>query len=149
MVIESYMLWVWLAVFIIMLIVEAVTQDLVSIWLALGAFISLILSIIPNIPYYIEIVVFVVVSFITLIFTRPLVKKMLKNQIRQTNADEFIGKEVIMLKDCNQDSSGEVKINDVIYTATSVDNKPISKGTHCLIVAINGNKLVVKKMEVI
>ena len=42
MVIESYMLWVWLAVFIIMLIVEAVTQDLVSIWLALGAFISLI-----------------------------------------------------------------------------------------------------------
>ena len=89
--IESYMLWVWLAVFIIAFIVEACTQDLVSIWFSVGALVSLILSIFDNIPYWVEIIVFVVVTAITFVLTRPLVKKVLKNQIRKTNVDEFVG----------------------------------------------------------
>ncbi len=145
--IEQYMLWVWLGVFIIALVVEAVTQDLVSIWFSAGAFVSLILSIIDGIPYWVEIIVFVVVSCLTLLLTRPVVKKMLKNQIRQTNADEFIGQKVVALKPISKDAAGEVKINDVIYQAIIADENSINAFEECQIVAIKGNKLVVKQIR--
>ena len=146
--IESYMLWVWLAVFIIAFIVEACTQDLVSIWFSVGALVSLILSIFDNIPYWVEIIVFVVVTAITFVLTRPLAKKVLKNQIRKTNVDEFVGKEVLALKDVTREIPGEVKINDVIYSAVLMpgENK-IEANSYCEIVSISGNKLIVKNIK--
>ena len=34
---QEYMIWVWLGVFVVAFIVEAITQDLVSVWFGLGA----------------------------------------------------------------------------------------------------------------
>lgn len=143
---EPYMIWVWLAIFIVTLIVEACTQDLVSIWFSLGSIVSVVLSLINPIPYWVEIIVFVGVSIIALIATRPIVKKMFKNQIRATNADEFIGREVIVLSSITKDLFGEIKINDVIYNAILADGEEeIKELEHCIIVGIKGNKFIVKK----
>lgn len=145
--IEPYMIWIWLAIFIITLIVEALTQDLVSIWFSLGALVVIILSLFPGMPFWGEIIVFVIVSIITLILTRPIVKKMLKNQIRKTNADSLIGQVVLLKKDTMKDDYGEVKINDVIYQTVLADDdmEPIKEGEYVTIIAIKGNKLIIKK----
>lgn len=143
---EPYMIWVWLAIFIVTLIVEACTQDLVSIWFSLGSIVCVVLSLINPIPYWVEIIAFVGVSIIALIATRPIVKKMFKNQIRATNADEFIGREVIVLSSITKDLFGEIKINDVIYNAILADGEEeIKELEHCIIVGIKGNKFIVKK----
>ena len=42
--IEDYTIWVWLAVFVITIAVEAMTQDLVSIWFAIGSIAAMITS---------------------------------------------------------------------------------------------------------
>ena len=96
---EMYMVWIWLAIFVIGIIVEAVTQDLVSIWFSVGALVSLVLSGIEMVPWYVETIVCVVVSLTAVVCTRPLAKKMLGNAIRSTNIDEYIGKKVKVLKD--------------------------------------------------
>lgn len=146
--IEQYMIWIWLAVFVIALIVEATTQDLVSVWFSLGAIVCIILSVIDGFAYYYEIIIFAVVSFALLFFTRPVVKKLLKNQERTTNVDDFIGRECIALEPITKFNNGSIKINDVIYTAILPESEDdeISVGDKVKIVTVKGNKVVVRKM---
>ena len=82
-VIDDYMIWVWLAVFVIAIIVEALTEELVSIWFGAGALITIPISYAA--PFWVEIVVFAVISVVALIFTRPLIKKLMDRTERKTN----------------------------------------------------------------
>ena len=75
---EAYMWIVWLSLFVLMLVVEAIGTELVSIWFSLGALIALIVSFIPNVPWWVEVVVFVVISCATLFALRPLFTKYFK-----------------------------------------------------------------------
>lgn len=146
--IEQYMIWIWLAVFVIALIVEATTQELVSVWFSLGAIICIILSVIDGFAYYYEIIIFAVVSFALLFFTRPIVKKLLKNQERTTNVDDFIGRECIALEPITKFAYGSIRINDVIYTAVLPENEEesIAIGDKVKIITVRGNKVVVRKI---
>ena len=76
---ESWMWVVWLAIFALTMIIEVSVSGLVSIWISLAALITLALSFIPNLSYWGEIIIFVVLSLILLASTRPFVKKILKN----------------------------------------------------------------------
>lgn len=143
---EAYMMWIWLGVFVITVIVEASTQDFVSIWFSIGSLVALCIN--GFSPFWVEIIVFTVVSCVALVFTRPLVKKLMTTTERFTNIDEIVGKQVVCQHDISKFSSGEVKLNGLIYTAVLMEDsdKAISKGTIVEIVAIRGNKLVVKEV---
>ena len=146
---EQYMVWIWLALFLLAIILEAITQDLVSIWFSVGGLVALVLSGFEFIPWYVETIVFIIVSLTAVICTRPLAKRMLGNAIRSTNTDEFIGKQVIVRKDISKFDDGEVKIHDIIYTACLMEEEKdtISKGEVVEIVTLRGNKVVVKKID--
>lgn len=146
--IETYMVWIWLAVFVITLIVEAFTLDLVSIWFSLGALIGIILSLATDLAYYYEFLIFALVSLLFLVLTRPLVKKFLRNEERATNVDEFIGKDVLIVDDINKYEAGTMRINGITYTAILPEKADYSlkRGEVARIVAFKGNKAVVKKI---
>ena len=79
---EDIMWIIWLAIMIVMVIVECMGPALVSIWFAAGALVSLILSLLSfipgvTIPWWVQVIVFVVVSAITLLALRPLTKSCL------------------------------------------------------------------------
>lgn len=146
---EQYMVWIWLFLFIMGIVIEAVTQDLVSIWFSVGGLVSMILSGFEFIPWYIETIVFVVVSLTAVICTRPLAKKLLSNALRSTNIDEYVGKQVKVLKDISKFENGEVRFNDVIYSACLMEEEtdPIKEGEIVEVVTFRGNKIVVKKID--
>ena len=54
------MFWVWLAIFVLALIVELVTFDLISVWFAAGAVVPFLLSAIGGVPIEIQITLFIV-----------------------------------------------------------------------------------------
>ena len=145
--IEDYTIWLWLAVFVITIAVEAMTQDLVSIWFGLGALVCVCISFVT--PWWVQIIVFVVVSSITLVATRPLVKKILSRTERKTNSDEFIGQKVKVITDITKFDGGEVKLNGIIYTAIlkETDEETIKADSIVEVIAIKGNRLVVKNIE--
>ena len=58
---EQYLWIIWLAIFVIALVIEASGPSLVSIWFALGALVTMIISFIPGVAWWIELIVFVVV----------------------------------------------------------------------------------------
>lgn len=145
---EAYLWIIWLSIFVLAIIIEAITSDLTSIWFAGGAMIALIISFIPDVAWWIQVIVFIVISTVMILGLRPLAKKLLKTNITNSNIDEMAGKKGIMLKGYDELNHGEVKINDVVWTAIGADeSKAIPQGTKVVVVAVNGNKLIVRPVE--
>ena len=57
---EQYLWIVWLAIFVIAVAVEASGPSLVSIWFAIAALVTMIISFIPGVAWWIELIVFIV-----------------------------------------------------------------------------------------
>lgn len=145
---EQYMWIIWLALFVVMIIVEASGPALVSIWFSVGALFALIVSFIPGVAWWIEIIVFLVISTACLIALRPICKRCFKRNTFNSNVDGFVGKRGYVIEDIEALRPGAVKIGDISWTAIPVDSKEkILENEIIEVVAVNGNKLVVKKVE--
>ena len=148
MIIETYMWIIWLVLFVAMLIVEASGPALVSIWFSFGALIALIVSFISGVAWWIEVIIFVVISITTLLALRPVLKKYIKRNNFNTNIDSFTGKRGYVIEDITFLKPGAVKIGDVSWTAIPANkDETIVENEIIEVVAVNGNKLIVKKVE--
>jgi membrane protein implicated in regulation of membrane protease activity len=140
--------YIWFGIALFMAILEAVTYQLVSIWFVFGALISAIVAIFIPENLTVQIIVFVAVSLITLIATRPIVKKLTKVKKSPTNSDRYIGKTGFVKIDINNElGTGQVTINGSVWSAKSQNNKPIKKGTKITVQDIKGVKLIVTPIE--
>jgi membrane protein implicated in regulation of membrane protease activity len=138
--------WVWLSVFIITLIVEIISVELVSIWFSAASLISLILAL-CGVSVTLQIVVFLVVSIVLLASLRTICMKFLKNSKEKTNLDSLVGTVHTLVKEIKDECPGEIKINGVIWRVVSKNQKAISVGEKVKIVEIDGNKFIVEKGE--
>ena len=137
----------WLALIIVMLIIEGLTLNMGTLCLAIGGAVSLVLSL-CGLDIYWQIGAFLVVSALALIFLRPLARKMLKNKIVKTNADRVIGQRGLVLKEIKAFSPGLVKADGKEWTAISKhQEEAIAAGEEVKVLAIEGVKLVVEKMR--
>lgn len=136
----------WLVAVIALGVVEAVTVGLVSVWFALGALAALISSLFGG-PLWLQIVLFIVVSALALIITRPLVKKYFnKESHKPTNADMVIGKEAQVTETIdNLQGTGAVRCMGKEWTARSENGETILSGETVTAVKIEGVKLIVRK----
>lgn len=138
---------VWAAAIVLFGIAEGLTAQLVSIWFVIGAIGGLISAFCgANMP--VQIIVFVAVSVIALIFTRPIVKKKLTPKIENTNADRCLGHEAIVIEDIdNISATGQVKADGKIWTARSSNGNSIGRGKIVVVEKIEGVKLIVSEAE--
>ena len=134
----------WFITFLVLLFIEFVTIDLVTIWFAIGALAAMGTSFLTD-SIVIQVVVFIVVSVITLLITRPLVKKFKGFDITPTNSDRVIGKIGEVTKKIEKNKYGEVKVFGNTWTASS--EKELNIGTKVKVLRIDGVKLVVEKEE--
>ena len=142
------MLYVWIAALAIFVIVELATPQLVSIWFAIGAFIGLICELI-GLAVWLQILIFIAVSVVAVLVTRPLYRKYFKTKHIKTNTDALIGKEGIVTAEIdNINGKGLVKILGQVWSAKSADNEIIPCDTYVEIENIEGVKLIVKRKKV-
>ncbi len=140
------MIIVWVTIFLITLIAEVSTEALVSIWFTIGAIFAAALTYVPGMPWWGEIIVFAIISLLSFLIIKPLVNKKLQRIKSNTNVDSLLGKKGMVVKKITNLDKGEVKINSVIWNAIKRDSEEdIEKGEVVEIVAIQGNKLLVKK----
>lgn len=144
---ESYAPYVWLAVFVIMSIIEACTFQLVSIWFAVAAVVSLVLSLF-GLSITVQVVAFLVVSLALLVVTYPFVKKFVNGKKTKTNSDRYIDeKGVVIEKIDNIKGQGQVNVLGSIWTARSLENEVIEKDSLIKVEKIEGVKLIVTKFK--
>ena len=140
------MIVVWLAVLILALIIEAETAEFVSIWFSIGAVPSLICAAF-KVEIYIQILVFVIVSAILVLATRPLVKKMTNRSESKTNADRLVGMIAEVTKEIPVGGKGEVLVDFQKWGAITQRNTLIPMNRPVVIKSIVGNKLIVDLIE--
>jgi len=139
--------YIWLAIAIVLGIIEAATLGITTIWFAIGALIAMVASLI-NLPLPVQVLVFLVSSMVLLYFTRPIVKKCGKIGTTRTNADRLIGEKGLVTEKIDViNGKGQVKVFGQIWSARSVDNQDIDAGETVEIKGITGVKLVVGRSE--
>ncbi|MEE0980730.1 MAG: NfeD family protein [Acutalibacteraceae bacterium] len=139
------MLWLWIALIVAFLVIEAVTVQLVTIWFTVGAIGALIANVMHT-EIWVQVLVFVAVSAITLLLTRPFVKRFTEQHKVPTNADRYIGKQAVVVEPIdNIHAKGAVTVGGLEWTARTKDGSNIEKDEIVTIESIEGAKLIVKK----
>lgn len=141
-----YLALAWLIVMIVLVVVEVVTLGLVCIWFAGGALFAAIVAVFGG-PWWLQLIVFVAVSTILLIFTKPIAKKYFTDKIQKTNSEDLIGKKVMVTEAVdNVRATGVAVASGLEWTARSKeDGVTFDKGEVALVHAIEGVKLILVK----
>lgn len=134
----------WLILLALLIIVEIATLGLTTIWFAGGALVAFIVSLFYD-NLLLEISLFLVISLVLLIVTRPVVKKYFNSTRIKTNYAAVIGKEAVVTATIDNDkATGLAVVDGQEWSARSVDGMIIEKGTKVTVEDISGVKLIVK-----
>ncbi len=142
---EAYMPYIWLFTAVVLGILELSTAQLVSVWFVIAAVITAIFAAtFLSGSIWLQVTVFLVLSAICLVLTRPFVKRLKNYSKTKTNSDKNIGKigKVITAIDW-QASTGQVEVEGARWSAKSTHNINIPAGTSVKVEDIQGVKLVV------
>lgn len=134
----------WLIFFIILVIIELITINLVTIWFAFGALVTSLVSLYTT-DTVILLAVFTLVSLLLLLITKPVVKKLKVKKVVATNLDQVIGKTGVVTEPIAKDKIGEVKVLGKRWSAYS--DREISKDKKVKILSISGVKLKVEEKK--
>ncbi len=140
------MITIWAVAIVVFLVIEALTVGIASIWFALGSICALIAALLGA-PEWLQIAWFFVISIVTLIFTRPIVKKYVHSKRQPTNADRVIGMKASVREEIdNLAAKGSVVVDGKEWSARSADGEKIASGKIVTVLAIEGVKLIVKPL---
>lgn len=134
----------WIIIIILAILIELATTSFFSLSIAIGAIGSTIMNYYNYSPS-IQIIVFITISVICIILTRPLAKILNKKSKRKSNTERFIGKEATVIETINSKTPGKIIIDGETWLAVS--DTEITKNNKVLITGISGVKLIVKKSK--
>lgn len=136
----------WLVVMAVLLVMEICTLGLTTIWFAGGALIATIAALLGA-GFWTQVALFIVVSSLLLIFTRPWAMRYINNHKAKTNYEGLIGKVIKITETVdNFNQSGTAIVNGSEWTVRSKDDDVIIQpGDKAQIVNIKGVKLIVKR----
>lgn len=138
----------WLILFVVLLIIEIFTMGLTTVWFAGGALVAFVLAFV-GLGLPVQIIVFLLVSILLLVLTRPIAIKFFNQERQKTNADSLIGQRAVVLETIDTlHGTGRVEVNGMEWSAKVEDaTAVIEAGTVVSIEGIQGVKLIVKKEE--
>ena len=139
---------IWLLALVFFLILEAATISMVSLWFAGGALVALVLSLF-EVQLWVQITVFLVVSAVLLAALRPFVRKFVTPLKTPTNVDRVVGMAAMVTETIdNIAGTGKVRAGGIDWTARTVDQQVVEKGSFVKILRIEGAKLTVETIPV-
>ena len=100
----------WLVVLVVLVVIELLTMGLTTIWFAGGALIATVAAVLGA-PMVVQIILFLVVSGVLIIFTRPLAVKYFNKDRVRTNAESLVGRQAIVISEIdNLQGIGQVNV---------------------------------------
>ncbi len=140
--------WFWIAVIVLAIIAEVLTDQLISIWFVPAAMVATVLDF-CKVEIIWQILVFLVITTIGIVLSKFVFAKLLKKNEdnSKTNIEAIIGQRCrVTEKIDNIAGCGQVKVNGQIWSARSVEEDGQFEVDELLyVVAIEGVKLICKK----
>ncbi|MDE6750068.1 MAG: NfeD family protein [Lachnospiraceae bacterium] len=136
----------WLAVLVILVVIELFTMGLTTIWFAGGALVAALISI-PGLPVSLQIFAFLAVSAVLLYFTRPVAVKYFNRDRVRTNIESMVGRQAIVISEINNlEGVGQVNTGGMEWSArSSYNNVVLPVGAVVTILGVDGVKLIVEE----
>ena len=144
--IEITMVIIWAIIAIAAIVIEFETANLVSIWFAAGG-IAGIIGAIVHFDIWLQIILFVAVSAVFVLGTRPFVKKISDNQTILTNADRLVGMIAVVTKQIKEGEKGKIKVDFQEWPAISTKGETFEVNDKLVISNIVVNKMIVEKIK--
>ena len=141
------MIVIWLAVALVMLVIEALTVGLATIWFAAGALVALLAALL-DFSIAFQIVLFLAVSICLLVFTRKIFVEKLKAGSEKTNVDALVGEKGVVISPIHPYEVGQVKVGGQVWSAVGKNpDETFAVDQLVKINAIEGVKLVVTPVK--
>ena len=133
----------WLAAMVVFLLAEAMTVTLVSIWIAAGALVAIVVALLGG-SLGLQVVLFLVTASALLISLRTMVRRFIHPKLIRTNVDSVVGSTGVVLTPINNVAAlGQVKLGGMEWSARSTDGTHIPAGTLVKVDRIEGVKVFV------
>ena len=146
----DYMLYIWIGFFILSVIVEVSTMNLIAIWFMPGTLLAIVLSLLA-VPVWMQAAVWFVVTVTVFAATFRLSARLRRPRVQPTNADRVIGQTgVVTVAISDREQSGQVRVMGQIWSARTdgaertdetADTIPVD--TEVRVLRIEGVKLIV------
>lgn len=137
----------WIGLLLLFAIGEGLSVGLTSIWFAVGSLGGLLCAT-GGLSQWVQAVVFIALSGLSLILLRPIAKRALNSKTVATNADRIIGKTAVVTEEIdNLKGAGLANVSGQVWTARSVDGAVVPPGALVEIIRIEGVKILVKASE--
>ena len=137
----------WMIALAVFVGIELATVGLSAVWFGAGALAALLAAALSA-PLWLQLVLFVAVSALSLALIRPLLVDRLAPRRSATSFDRVMDMVGIVTEDIdNVAGSGKVKVDGKLWTARSYDGQPIPAGSHVEPRYIEGVKLIVSPIH--
>ncbi len=144
---EANQLILWAVIFIVSVIAELATMQIVSVWFAVGALAAFIAAFF--LPFWLQLTIFAAVSVLCFAASRPLIKKFMVNFI-PTNLDKEIGSRALVIEAIDdKNKTGRIRLNGVDWNAYTIDGSIIEKDEPVIVKQISGTKILVEKCSLL
>ncbi len=141
---QSINYWHWWVLAGLLIFFELLAPGYIFVWIAVAAFFTGVFSLLAPLSWQVELLIFGVLSVITVVVCQKMVAKYLKNNDVDPNLNrkgaQFIGQHY-KLDQAIANGSGRVKVGDSFWRVEGAD---LAKGTEVTVVSINGSSLVVE-----
>ena len=136
----------WLLLTVVLAVIELSTMGLITIWFAIGAAVTIIVSLLGG-NIWVQLFTFVIVSTVILLTVRPIAVAHFNNHIKKTNIDALVGRKLIVKVEIdNIKGTGKVDMDGSTWlAASSIDEVVIEAGAEVRVVRVQGAKLIVER----
>jgi membrane protein implicated in regulation of membrane protease activity len=133
----------WIVLAVVCILGELLTLTFFLLSVAVGAGFGALTNYLHLDPM-IQLAVFIIVTLICVLLSRPIVNKLTINSpLKKSNADRLIGEEAVVIKKIIPDNMGTVKVLGDTWRA--IANEEVNVGEKVIVKEITGVKLVVEK----
>lgn len=138
------MLYIWIGFFVLSVIVEVNTMNLIAIWFMPGTLIAIVLALL-SVPVWIQVLVWLLITVTVFAATWRLSARLRHPRHEPTNADRVIGQTAIVTETISdRTQTGQARVMGQIWSArTDETETEIPAGTEVRVLRIEGVKLIV------
>lgn len=135
----------WGVLILVSLIVELITDELTIIWGTIGAIFAFVATLL-HADVWLQLLIFVIFTVLTIIISKPIIKKYAKKEIIRTNADRLIGMVAVVIEPFKNQEIGKVIVNGQTWRATSTTSEAFFEGEKVQVEGLSGTKVIVSKI---
>jgi membrane protein implicated in regulation of membrane protease activity len=141
---ESMIKWVWLIIAMLFFLGEVITVGFVLAAFGVGALAAFVAALIGlNLQW--QLLVFVVVSAISVVFSRRFADRVTGEQAEGVGVDRVLGKYAVVLTPIEpMEAKGRVRVQREEWRAESADGQAIPVDTVVEVIRVEGTRLIVR-----